>query len=280
MGTRANYVPFYPTKWLGGVSGMTPAEVGIYINLLMLMYDAGGPIALDNKRLARRMCCAIGTFNSILNSLIDDGKITLVDGYLTNERAEIELEKLNQKRLSASESAKSRWKETPNKTTGVGMRTHSERNAIEREIEKEDISDTKPPLTEKPDTVIPDVEDVWKHVTPEGRKRSSKDEVATAYSKAIKKLNHGEIIAGVRAYYEDCTKTGCGHMAPHRLLWDSRAKKPGRVINYVPKQKTDKVSLDDLRAWVRMRELSHVFVWPESKAGMDEQTARQLLEAS
>lgn len=162
---------------------------------------------------------------------------------------------------------------------------------------------TASPLTDLPDTVKPtlintdslektediqapprvaktEVDDIWKHVTPEGRKRSSKDEVATAYSKAIKKLNHSDIIAGVRAYYEDCAKTGCGHMAPHRLLWDSRAKKPGRVINYVPKQKTDKVSLDDLRAWVKMRELSHVFVWPESKAGMDEQTARQLLEAS
>ena len=129
MATRATHIPFYPSDWLAGVAGMTPAQVGVYVNILMLIYDAGGPIAYDERRLARRMCCPIGTFNAIIADLIADQKLIMCDGFLSNMRAEIELEKLNQKRLSASESAKTRWQEKPNKTTGESMRTHSECNA-------------------------------------------------------------------------------------------------------------------------------------------------------
>ena len=129
MSVRATHVPFYPSDWLGGVAGMTPAQIGVYTTILMLIYDAGGPIAYDARRLSRRMCCPIGTFKTIIDDLISDQKLVLRDGFLSNMRAEIELEKLNQKRLSASENAKTRWQEKPNKTTGDVMRTHSDRNA-------------------------------------------------------------------------------------------------------------------------------------------------------
>ena len=127
--TRATHFPFYPSDWLGGVAGMKPAEVGIYINIVAMIYDAGGPIKLDEARLARRMCCPLVTFRSILSALISDEKLTFKDGFISNMRAEIELEKLSHKRLSASASAASRWQEKPNKTIGASMRTQSERNA-------------------------------------------------------------------------------------------------------------------------------------------------------
>jgi uncharacterized protein YdaU (DUF1376 family) len=126
---RATHVPFYPSDWLAGVAGMTPAQIGVYITVLMLIYDAGGPIFFDKRRLARRMCCPQNTFTTIIEDLIADGKVTLNDGFLSNARAEIELKKLGQKRLLASESAKTRWQEKPSKTTVADMPTHSERNA-------------------------------------------------------------------------------------------------------------------------------------------------------
>lgn len=142
--TRATHFPFYPSDWLGGVAGMKPAEVGIYINIVAMIYDAGGPIKLDEARLARRMCCPLVTFRSILSALIEDEKLTFKDGFISNMRAEIELEKLGQKRLSASASAASRWQEKPNKTTGASMRTHSKRNANQSQnqnhIKKEDTN--------------------------------------------------------------------------------------------------------------------------------------------
>jgi hypothetical protein len=81
------------------------------------------------------------TFRAILDALVDDEKLTIRDGFVSQLRAEIELEKLGQKRLSASASAASRWQEKPNKTTGDGMRTHSERNANQNQSQnhKKDI---------------------------------------------------------------------------------------------------------------------------------------------
>jgi uncharacterized protein YdaU (DUF1376 family) len=139
--TRATHFPFYPSDWLGGVAGMKPAEVGVYINIIAMIYDAGGPIKLDEARLARRMCCPLVTFRSILDALVDDEKLTISDGFVSQQRAEIELEKLGQKRLSASASAASRWQEKPNKTTSGPMRTHSERNANQNQSQnhKKDI---------------------------------------------------------------------------------------------------------------------------------------------
>ena len=155
---RATHVPFYPSDWLAGVAGMTPAQIGVYITILMLIYDAGGPIFFDKRRLARRMCCPQNTFTTIIEDLIADGKVTLNDGFLSNARAEIELKKLGQKRLLASESAKTRWQEKPNKTTVVDMPTHSERNANQSQsqnhIKKLDKKDDFEP-------VGPEVIKVW-----------------------------------------------------------------------------------------------------------------------
>ena len=145
--TRATHFPFYPSDWLGGVAGMKPAEVGVYINIIAMIYDAGGPIKLDEARLARRMCCPLVTFRSILSALIEDEKLSIREGFITQQRAEIELEKLGQKRLSASASAFSRWQEKPNKTTGETVRTHSGRNANQSQSHKKE--DTKVSSKEK-----------------------------------------------------------------------------------------------------------------------------------
>jgi uncharacterized protein YdaU (DUF1376 family) len=170
--TRATHFPFYPSDWLGGVAGMKPAEVGVYINLIAMIYDAGGPIKLDEARLARRMCCPLVTFRSILNALVDDEKLVLNDGFISQQRAEIELKKLGQKSLSASASAFARWQEKPSKTIGDSMRTHSDRNANQnqnhnhkKEIDKS-ISKEKRKSRLKPDWSLTDQD--WQYATSKG----------------------------------------------------------------------------------------------------------------
>ena len=153
--TRATHFPFYPSDWLGGVAGMKPAEVGVYINIIAMIYDAGGPIKLDEARLARRMCCPLVTFRSILLALIEDEKLSLNEGYITQQRAEIELEKLGQKRLSASASAASRWQEKPNKSTGAGMRSHSVRNANQSQSQSYKKEEDKSSSKEKRGSRLP-----------------------------------------------------------------------------------------------------------------------------
>jgi uncharacterized protein YdaU (DUF1376 family) len=193
--TRATHFPFYPSDWLGGVAGLTPAQVGVYINMLALIYDAGGPIVLDTRRLARRMCCPVGTFKNIIDDLISVEKLVLIDGHLTNPRAEIELEKLNQKRVSASESAKTRWQEKPNKTTGESMRTHSERNANQSQSQNHILdTDVSNRNAREP---LGDFEAFWKAWP----NKVGKPAAVKSYQSAMKRgHSHEQVMEGLRRY--------------------------------------------------------------------------------
>jgi uncharacterized protein YdaU (DUF1376 family) len=85
----APFIKFYPSDFLAGTSGMSPAERGIYITLLCLIYEADGPIALDETRLARRCGAPRNVFSRLLGALVMDGKLTLEDGFLSNRRASV-----------------------------------------------------------------------------------------------------------------------------------------------------------------------------------------------
>lgn len=86
------FVPFYPGKWLAGTCLLSAEETGVYITLLARMYETAGPIERDDARLAR--LCGTKTrpaFSRILDMLIEEGKITLENGALFNEKAKEEI---------------------------------------------------------------------------------------------------------------------------------------------------------------------------------------------
>ncbi|WP_370931919.1 DUF1376 domain-containing protein [Bartonella sp. DGB1] len=86
------WVSFYPEQWLAGTSGMTPFERGIYITLIMLMYNKKEPIALNVKKLSRICGASIEEFSEALEELINDNKIIqLEDGSLWNNKVSKEL---------------------------------------------------------------------------------------------------------------------------------------------------------------------------------------------
>jgi len=101
---RAPYIPFYPSDWLAGVADLSPAECGVYVNLLMLIYDGGGPIKADFPRLARRLNCPVSTLRAIVIGLCMAKKLTMADGFITNDRAEQELSKRSDKSEKARQS--------------------------------------------------------------------------------------------------------------------------------------------------------------------------------
>jgi uncharacterized protein YdaU (DUF1376 family) len=103
------FIKFYPSDFLGGTSGLSPAERGVYITLLCLIYEADGPIARDDARLSRRCGAPKATFIRILDALIDDGKITEEGGMLSNRRAEKALVDRQNRSQSAGVAAKARW---------------------------------------------------------------------------------------------------------------------------------------------------------------------------
>lgn len=105
------FIKFFPGDFLGGTSGLSPAERGAYITLLCLMYEQDGPIERDDARLARRCGAPKATFQRLLQALIDAGKIVQSDGFLSNQRAEKAIVDRQNRTQNSTHAANSRWSE-------------------------------------------------------------------------------------------------------------------------------------------------------------------------
>jgi uncharacterized protein YdaU (DUF1376 family) len=103
------YIKFYPSDFLGGVSGLSPAERGVYITILCLIWDHNGPVKIDEGRLARRCGMPKAAFRKALASLMDEGKIHLTDDGLMNGRAKKALSDRENRTKSAKHAANERW---------------------------------------------------------------------------------------------------------------------------------------------------------------------------
>ncbi|MGL4976002.1 MAG: DUF1376 domain-containing protein [Bosea sp. (in: a-proteobacteria)] len=108
MTKRAPYIPFYPSDWLSGTADLTPAEAGVYIQMLMLIYDTGGPIKADFARLSKRLNCPVSTLRGLVIGLCLSRKLTMAEGLISNERAEKELEARSEKSAKARNSVGAR----------------------------------------------------------------------------------------------------------------------------------------------------------------------------
>jgi uncharacterized protein YdaU (DUF1376 family) len=110
------FIKFYPSDFLGGTSGLSPAERGVYITLLCLIYEADGSIKRDDSRLAR--CCGApkAAFIRIIDGLIAQGKITEDGGMISNRRAEKAIVDRANRTQIATYAAKQRWVAQTEKT--------------------------------------------------------------------------------------------------------------------------------------------------------------------
>ncbi len=118
--TKAPWIRFFPSDWLSGTRGMSAAETGVYITLVMTMYEAGAPLRDDEERLARLCGLRPGEFRRVRAMLVEGGKIVVVDGGLWNERVAIELKYREEKSTAARGSAKRRWTKNDEETTEGG----------------------------------------------------------------------------------------------------------------------------------------------------------------
>lgn len=82
----------FPDNFIAGTVGLTLEEKGAYSLVLDLMYVRGGPVPDEPRYIAGVCNCSVRKWNAIRAKLIELGKIHVVDGYLTNERAEKEIE--------------------------------------------------------------------------------------------------------------------------------------------------------------------------------------------
>ncbi|WP_283177887.1 DUF1376 domain-containing protein [Gemmobacter sp. 24YEA27] len=82
---------FYPADFMHGVRGMSATEVGLYQMLLCRIYEENGPVEYSPLRLSTYAGMREATFLKTFEKLVALGKLTLIDGMVSNARAEIEI---------------------------------------------------------------------------------------------------------------------------------------------------------------------------------------------
>lgn len=115
--TKAPWVPFFPSDWLSGTRGLTAVETGIYITLIMMMYERREPLRDDPARLARLCGASQSAFVKALDALVADGKIERSDAGLWNARVNSTLANCEKNSEVARASANSRWRKSQTKST-------------------------------------------------------------------------------------------------------------------------------------------------------------------
>lgn len=94
MRSRMPWVKWSPSDFLNGVVGLDPFAICAYTIILNLIYDNGGPIRADEvmmRKIARRCSMRFDHFEKAIATLIAEGKLIVVDGVMSNARAELEL---------------------------------------------------------------------------------------------------------------------------------------------------------------------------------------------
>ena len=107
----------FPDNFIAGTVGLTLEEKGAYSLVLDLMYVRGGPVPDEPRYIAGVCNCSVRKWNAIRAKLIDLGKLYVVDGFLTNDRAEKEIENsLKDAQERAENGSKGGFKTAENNT--------------------------------------------------------------------------------------------------------------------------------------------------------------------
>ena len=146
----------YPRDWLGGTRTLTFAERGLYSDLVDIMYDTGKPVPLDWKYLCRAL--AVRDRRSIekpLQELLDQEKVVIEDGRITNRRWEREHAAYLRRAADGAKGGSSRH----DRDTIDARSPHDQDRAPTvggthgGEIEEKQELDTKPPSPSPPPSV-------------------------------------------------------------------------------------------------------------------------------
>ncbi|EJF79403.1 hypothetical protein MCO_00969 [Bartonella sp. DB5-6] len=91
MSNGMPWIRFHLYDWISGTNGMTSEQRGVYITLLVCMYEKKEPLKTDFQTLARVCHCSQKKFAAIVEYLIRNNKLVETDNGLWNTRVEEEL---------------------------------------------------------------------------------------------------------------------------------------------------------------------------------------------
>lgn len=137
---------FFASDWIAGVGDLTAAERGVYITLLAAIYDKDGNVRYDEARLARLCGCPKAAFRRAFEALVAEGKLSVVEGKVSNQRAKSVLTEREIRSEKARASAQARWNQQEKKIE----QNQSPPDAIASEAQCERTCDSD--ANQKPDT--------------------------------------------------------------------------------------------------------------------------------
>ncbi|WP_375637122.1 YdaU family protein, partial [Bartonella sp. AP152HLJHH] len=91
MSNGMPWIRFHLYDWISGTNGMTSEQRGVYITLLVYMYEKKEPLKTDFQTLARVCHCSQKKFAAIVEYLMRNDKLVETDNGLWNTRVEEEL---------------------------------------------------------------------------------------------------------------------------------------------------------------------------------------------
>ena len=280
MSKKGHYIPFYPSDWLKGVADMTPAEAGVYINILAMIYDEGEPIKADFARLARRMNAQKGTITATVIGLCAAKKLIMRDGFITSERAEKELEKRCKKAESAKASINSRWAKNEAKSNDVLYERNTDvirtEYYLELELEKkkeQSKTDELPPAQTPSESAFKQAVAAQSKL---GRSRLKKATAWSLWQRLSKQHGEDRLIAAYLRYLATDldAKRDDGAYQSGLQVW-LKEKADQWLEQAVRRSKP--VDVDLIRGMIQTRDATPSFAWPEDRVGMSESEARKMI---
>ncbi|WP_375686180.1 DUF1376 domain-containing protein [Bartonella sp. AP65SXKL] len=103
MSNGMPWIRFHLYDWISGTNGMTSEQRGVYITLLVYMYEKKEPLKTDFQTLARVCHCSQKKFAAIVEYLMRNNKLVETDNGLWNTRVEEELKDFSDKKEHISQ---------------------------------------------------------------------------------------------------------------------------------------------------------------------------------
>ncbi|MGK8640432.1 DUF1376 domain-containing protein [Brucella anthropi] len=195
---RIPYFDFYPSDFMHGVRGLSAQEVGVYTMMLCRIYEENGPVEFHVMRLATYCGMRESTFVKTVEKLIELGKLQLIEGMITNHRAEAEISsranKLkNNSKAGKASAEKRQQKQRPNSTDVQQTFNHTD-----TDTDTDITSSLRSDVSIKPDFDSEFEQQFW----PIYPRRVGRGQALKAFRSARKQAELETILAGVRRYAE------------------------------------------------------------------------------
>lgn len=227
MSSRPWYKRF-PSDFISGTISLTLEEAGAYSYIIDLIHDRGGPIPDDPQWIARVCGCSTRKWKSIRESLIQAGKISEVDGLITQKRAENDTQNWAKEGRNLAENG------------SKGGRKPSEKKVTPSKNNNLTGNRLKHSRSQKPEAIKikKKFEEFWKRYP----RKIAKPKALESYRKSLEKVDHEQIMRGVEYYIQ--SKPDYADWA-HPTTW-LNGERWGDSYSSVP-EKTPEQAADDKR---------------------------------